>query len=161
MMQKILAERAAPLLAGIQSQLSEESQVIQSEEPPPAGKSGHKRDFLCCCWFRRKEKRSFAVFGVIKRHFVNNPTGLYTMTVLLKTAGNLKRRLNTLRTYLALFLHLDGIRTNLIRDAWKHNFEPMTYGWQSVTGNTCYLCLQSQRLLNLGKYGAFSHASHW
>lgn len=38
MMQKILAGHAAPLLAEIQSQLSEESQVIQSEELPPEGK---------------------------------------------------------------------------------------------------------------------------
>lgn len=37
MMQKILAGHAAPLLAAIQSQLSEESQVIQSEELPPQG----------------------------------------------------------------------------------------------------------------------------
>lgn len=90
-MQKILAGHAAPLLAAIQSQLSEESQVIQSEELPPQGKVDKNVTFLCCRCFRGKEKRLLPVFAVLRRPFVNNPSGFDTTTVPLRTAGNLER----------------------------------------------------------------------
>lgn len=73
MMQKILAGRAALLLAGIQSQLSEESIVTQSEELPPEGKVDKNVTFYLAAGFMGR-RGSLAVFGVIKRHFVNNPS---------------------------------------------------------------------------------------
>lgn len=54
MMQKILAGHAAPLLAAIQSQLSGESQVIQSEEPPPEGTVDKNVTFYVAAGFVRR-----------------------------------------------------------------------------------------------------------
>lgn len=82
MMQKILAGRAALLLAGIQSQLSEESLVTQSEELPPEGKVDKNVTFYLAAGFVGR-RGSLAVFGVIKRHFVNSPSALDTTTVPL------------------------------------------------------------------------------
>lgn len=53
MMQKILAGHAALLLAAIQSQLSEESQVIQSEELPPEGEMDKNVTFYVAAGFGR------------------------------------------------------------------------------------------------------------
>lgn len=93
-MQKILAGRAALLLAGIQSQLSEESLVIQSEELPPEGKVDKNVTFYVAAVFVGR-RGSLAVFAGIKRHFVNNPSALDTAIVPLKTAGNRRQWLNT------------------------------------------------------------------
>lgn len=75
MMQKILANPAVSCWPGIQSQLSEESLVIQSGKRPPVKKVHKNVTFSTVAVFLGK-KGSLGIFGAIKHYFLNNATAL-------------------------------------------------------------------------------------